>query len=340
MKLLIYGSASPYALESFYEKYLQLEHEVNICSGSDRFHDFYRASIMHKIIFRCGFSTIYQKINDGLMNEIQQYRPDVLLVFKGMELYPETIRSIRKSGVFTVNYNPDHPFEFHGRGTGNRNVVDSIPLYHLHISYSLAIKEKLEQHYHVACEWLPFGYEPVKLEFPSETEEIKRLCFIGYADPQRVEVVKQLTEASIPVDVYGPNWNRFLKPSGSLQIFPAIYNETFNRTAVKYRVQLNLFRPHNEHSHNMRSFEMPGIGSIMLAPDSREHRMFFEDQAELFLFDSTEKIIQLTKAILDLPYCESVAIRQRAREKALQSGYSYPDRAKQITHILSKYLKK
>ena len=41
-------------------------------------------------------------------------------------------------------------------------------------------------------------------------------------------------------------------------------------------------RIHNPDSHNMRSFEVPGVGGIMVAPDTKEHRIFFEVGKEIF----------------------------------------------------------
>jgi hypothetical protein len=338
MKILIFGSSIPYALESFYKRHLQEQsHEVIIFSGSDYFHHYYQVSVLNKIKFRLGISSIHKNINNELIRELERYSPNVLLVFKGMELYPETINAIQKTGIYTVNYNPDHPFIFHGRGSGNKNVIKSIPFYNLHISYSLEIKEEMEDIYNVICDWLPFGFEPSNIAFSTENEEIKRLCFIGFADKQRTDIINQLINAEIPVDVYGPNWNNFLNPSQYLQIFPAVYNDAFDKTAIKYRVQLNLFRPHNDNSHNMRSFEMTGIGCIMLAPDSKEHRLFFEDKKEVFLFNSSEELIRLAKEILALSFNDCIIIRNSVLKKSHQ--YSYAHRAQQLVNIILKYQK-
>ncbi len=335
MKILIYGSLNPYALESFYIKHLnELGHEVIVFPGSTLFRDFYQTSFLNKIMFRLGVSSIYKNINYRFFEEAQKQKPDCLLVFKGMELYPATIKQIKEMGIYTVSYNPDHPFVFHGRGTGNKNVIKAIPFYDLHISYSLKIKEAMEQIYHVTCDWLPFGFELTNIDLPEKNEEIKRVCFIGTPDKQRASTIKRLLNSGIFVDVYSDLWHQFLKPSEYLQVYPAVYNEAFNQTAVKYRIQLNLFRPHNNDSHNMRTFEMPRIGCIILAPDSREHQMFFENQKESFFYTSPDEMIELSKYILNLPFDECVAIRKKAIERSEKSGYSYLDRTRQLINII------
>ena len=51
-----------------------------------------------------------QALNLSLLEAVKQSKWDVLLVFKGMELFPRTLSEIKKMGVTLVNYNPDNPF--------------------------------------------------------------------------------------------------------------------------------------------------------------------------------------------------------------------------------------
>lgn len=338
MKLLIVGSKQSYALESFYNKHLkELGCNTITYPTADIFQRYYSYSIFNKVKFRIGVSSILKKINKDLIKKVEELHPNWVLVFKGMEIFPETIDTIKGLGILTANYNPDHPFVFHGRGSGNKNVSNGIKKYHLHLTYNLSVKVRIENEMSLPCEWLPFGFEPSKLELPSETEEIKRLCFIGFADKQRANSIKELLDSGIPVDVYGPNWPRYFKPSSKLKIFPAVFNDEFAQTASRYRVQLNLFRPHNESSHNMRSFEMPGIGCIMLAPASQEHNRFFEEDKEIFCFDTPRQMVTAAKKILSLPYEQALGIRKNALSRSHKSQYDYRSRASQLLTNLTNF---
>ena len=55
-----------------------------------------------------------------------------------------------------------------------------------------------------------------------------------------------------------------------------VESSDFWKVLRKYRVQLNLMRPHNLDSHNMRSIEVPAVGGIGLFPDTPDHERFFE----------------------------------------------------------------
>ena len=80
----------------------------------------------------------------------------------------------------------------------------------------------------------------------------------------------------------------------------------------------------------MRTFEVPGIGGIMLAPDTTEHRMFFENGREVFLFKDIDECANLIKWLLQLSKGEADEIRRAARERSLKSGYTYEARSSQV----------
>jgi spore maturation protein CgeB len=139
----------------------------------------------------------------------------------------------------------------------------------------------------------------------------------------------------LPVDVFGYRWERFLGASPNLQINDQIVGEAMLRTLRSYRIQLNFFRPHNADSHNMRTFEVPACGGIMLAEDSIEHREFYENNKEAFYFRTHREMAELARHLLALPKCEAEAIRGAARRRSVVSGYSYHDRALQALAAIS-----
>jgi spore maturation protein CgeB len=336
MKVLLVGSQKDWAFENHYNNHLQnLGAEVSCFPAHDLFYEFYYKSIFNKIIFRLGISNIYKKINHQLLIKTKSEKFDVVWVFKGMELFPETIRKIRERGIKMVNFNPDHPFLHTFRGSGNNLVRNSIPFYDLHLCYSIPVKEKIEREFNIKCHWLPFGYEQDKTQFPGKEEEKVRACFIGNPDPYRSMELTKLVRSGIPLDLYGNNWENWIKrkPGYDIQYFPPVYKNDFNRVARPYRLQLNIFRPHNDNSHNMRTFEMPGLGCIMLAPESEEHLHFFKENEEAFYFKDSHDMVQKSKKILGFSYPEALQIRKAALHRSLSSGYSYQDRAKQVLQM-------
>lgn len=337
------GADSPYAIERHYLRHLRdtkLIAKVELFAIQNLFLQYYHKNLFNKIIFRLGYKRIFKKINEQLLLKVSVFKPDVVLVFKGMEVLPSTIKKIRSFGIKIANYNPDSPFIFSGRGSGNSNVKNSIGLYDLHFTYSKEIKEELHQRLpDIPVEILPFGFELSDELYGRLViqEEIIRPCFIGNADKSRASFISALANKGISIDVFGLYWNKFANHK-NIHCHPARYNDDFWMTLRKYRVQLNLMRPHNENSHNMRSFEVPAVGGIQLAPDNEEHRSFFEDGKEIFLFNNVDECSEQIRYLLSLSATDADAIRSAARKRSLESGYSYKDRAEFVADNLSKFL--
>lgn len=338
-KILLVGSDQQWSIERLYKKYLsEAGLTVELFSAQDLFYKFYNRSVAHKIIFRSGFSSIYKDINKQLIIKADNFQPQFIWIFKGMEIYPATIAALKKRNVKVVGYNPDNPFLFTGKGSGNENVSGSIGLYDLHFTYSLEIKKQLEEKFGAFTSYLPFGYDIPEELYQScgQEKELLKSCFLGNPDPQRVKFINELAEQGIELDIFGNFWGKYIRHK-NVQVYPPVYGDAFYKTLFKYRVQLNMMRIHNLHSHNMRSFEIPAIGGIQLAPDTPEHRLFFEEGSEIFLYNSMQECIQNIHGLLSLSSAEALEVRRRARLRSVHSGYSYRNRTLQVVGVLNEW---
>ena len=342
MKLLIIGSDDVWSIDKLYYKYIkEAGIEVELIPTLSYFLKYLNKSIFNRVIHRLALTDIYVKINQALKKKVEDFAPDVAWIFKGMEIVPQTIQWMKDRGISIINYNPDSPFIFTDKGSGNKNVTNSIRLYDLHFTYNHEVMQELEQKLHLRSAMLPFGFDISEETYSDckSQEEIVKVCFIGTPDKKRVAFLKSLAEKGISYDVYGNDWNKVLKHP-NVTVHKAVYGQEFWKVLRKYRVQLNLMRIHNEDSHNMRSFEVPAIGGIMVAPDTTEHRMYFEDKKEVFLYKDVSNCIEIIKNLLIIKKVDAEVIRTAARDRCLNSDYSYKSRANQaLMHIdsLSKY---
>ena len=338
MHILIVGSNKQWAIENHYIKHLQdLNIRVSSYPAHDIFYNYFYGRITNKIKFRIGLSSVYQNINNELYALSVKNKYDVIWIFKGMEIFPDTLKRLKKNGIILINFNPDHPFLFSGKGSGNLNVLNSIKHYDLHLCYHRSVMDQIRREYHIPCEYFPFGYEPDNINLPSERDELKRVCFIGNPDKIRSTIIRKLILNDFPIDLFGNDWDKFIPKRNNVNILPAIYQKEFNKTAPRYRVQLNIFRNHNIGSHNMRTFEMPGLGCIMLTPFSHEQLEFYKE-GEVFYYNNDDELYKKLRNILSMSYNESMSIRERARKRSVESGYDYKSRTKQLLHILNNFM--
>lgn len=333
MRVLIVGSSMPGALEGFYLKGMsmcsQIEHMELLstdCVTQNR-------SVFVRAFRR--FSPNYypglQSFNKELLALIKRSKWDVLLVFKGMELFPKTLLEIKNMGVMLVNYNPDNPYIYSGRGSGNFNMNRSLPLYDLYFTYDRNVQAQLQAHgIHSAL--IPFGFVNSATFNRTPEEEILRACFIGNADDERAAFLKEFS-MSVDLDIYGTGWDSY-DFSQKTRLHPPAYESELYATLRKYRVQLNLMRPHNRDSHNMRSFDIVGSGSIGLMPTTRDHRDYFDEGTSVFLFNSVSEAIRHATNLINLSVDDANRVRRSARSLAGQ--HDYDSRASQLVAELTR----
>ena len=340
MRLLLVGASSKYAIELPYFKYLREFPEfdqVEFFEAQNMFLEYYQKSIINKILYRLGYSQILKKINSKLIEKVDDFKPDVILVFKGMEIFPETLEKIKATGILLSNYNPDNPYIFSGRGSGNKNITNSIGLYDVHFTYSKSILSELNlKHPKSHVYYLPFGFDVDDdlYEECKKQQEIVKVCFLGNPDKYRAKFIEKLCELGIKIDVYGNNWQKYISHNNCTS-FDGVYDLDLWKTLAKYRVQLNIMRPHNMDSHNMRTFEIPAIGGIELAPNTPEHRLFFNEGKEIFLYQNEQECVSKICQLLELSFDQASKIRENARNKCVSSKYSYYWRSKEIANYFN-----
>jgi spore maturation protein CgeB len=338
MKILIIGREVDPSLEKLYLyhfKELVGSDNVIIFPAQDLFLKYYNSSIIRKILFRIGFKKIYFEINKNLIYHVKSFKPDIIWVFKGMEIFPETLLKLKlEFKISLFNFNPDNPFIFSGKGSGNKNIINSLNLYNHHFTYDHLVKSKFESN-GFSTSLLPFGFslsDLVLLKSINQKEKLK-VCFVGNPDKIRIKFLHELANSNIMIDVYGDNWEKCIKHK-NITSFNCVFNDDFWIILRQYRVQLNMMRLHNLETHNMRSFEIPGIGGIQLAPDTMDHRLYFEVDKEIILYKDINDCVHKINFLLELDFEVANKIRIAARKKSIEANYSYKDRT---THVLMKF---
>src|ERR1700709_2858403 len=148
MKILLVGSDQVWSLERIFLKYLrEAGVDTELFAAQNLFYEYNGRSIINKIKLKLGLSHIYESINSQFLNTVERFGPDTVWIFKGMEISPASLNYLRSKNIKLANYNPDNPFIFTGKGSGNKYVTDSIGLYDLHFTYNLEVKKRLEEEF-------------------------------------------------------------------------------------------------------------------------------------------------------------------------------------------------
>lgn len=296
---------------------------------------YFGGSIIHKLLYKFNLSNILTKINKEFTQIVSEFKPDIILVFKGMEINPKSLSWVKEKGIKLVNFNPDNPFIFSGRGSGNSNITNSIDLYDCHFTYNLEIKNVLEVNHKARTVLLPFACDVSQSLFNECANEIEilKVCFLGNPDKERAAFLESIAANGIEIDVFGNNWHKFISHKNITSYQPVYGNELW-KILRKYRIQINLMRVHNLNSHNMRTFEILGIGGIQVAPFTDEHAGFFIDKQEIFLFHDIDDCVKKIDYLLTLSIAEAQKLRMNARNAVINKKHTYKERSEQMISVL------
>jgi spore maturation protein CgeB len=336
MRILVVGSNYNWAIENYFVKYFKVyKIDVLLFPAQALFYTYYYKNSFNKLLYKLQLSKIESEINNQFKEQVIDYKPTHIFVFKGMEITPKSLQWAKSKGIKLINYNPDNPFVFSGKGSGNKNITQSIDSYDFHFTYNLEIQKILEQTHQAKTALLPFAFDISEqlYEQSAQEKEVVKVCFLGNPDKSRANFIETLAAQGIEIDVYGNDWNKFVQHE-NIGVHQPVYEVDQYRILRQYRVQLNLMRKHNLNSHNMRSFEIPGIGGIQLAPDTTEHQLFFEPNKEIFLYQSVADCVKKINHLVQLSVHEANELRLAARMACIEKKYSYADRAKEVLEVL------
>jgi len=344
LKILILGSFNTGALEHhFFNGFIANDVEVLKYDVTQNYLNSLKNNLSSKLINRLNPNLLLSDINKKIINFCKQSPVDVIFVNKGSTIFPSTLQEIRLFCKLIVNYNPDHPFIFHSRGSGNKNVSNSIMNYDILFSYSKNICKKVKEIYKVNTYWIPFGYDP-KLDNINLRNSINsdRFLFVGAFDNNRANLMESLKRNDF--DIYGDGeW--FTKTAGKNYVRNSfknakLYGNDLIQKSKEALASLNILREQNinENAHNMRTFEVPGMGGTLISNFTEEQAYFFEPDKEMIYFSSTDELNDRLNH-LKSHHDQALKIRINALERSRKSNYNYNHRCREMLQIIKTHLK-
>jgi hypothetical protein len=241
------------------------------------------------------------------------------LVLKGALLNQASIDHLRSCfGAPVACWNPDSPFDDAISNSG-AGIPAAIPAYDAYITWADDVAERLS---HVAARVvvIPFAWDPEIMQPIAGTGfAAGRITFIGTGSKERAAWLQSL--AHLDPMVFGLGWPKI----AGVDIRPPIFGAEFCMIAGEAKWNINLLRPQNARSHNMRTFELVGAGATQVAPQTADHTRFLGSDSRTVLFQSQAEL-------------ESI-LRSDPRERpfripTLLKGHTYADRAKQLLQEL------
>jgi len=293
MRVLILGEDAPGGLMGSYERgFTELGIETQtFCLA--RAYESSVPAIRSRALRRVAEPVVLSAFNEKVARDLTGVEFDLVLVIKGHRLSSTTIHRIRESArAPVVNFYPDDPFskERSNRLAYGPNVLAA---YDACFTFARHLIPEYERAGVGQVEYLPFARDPA-LHAPVASREKPAfdVVFVGNLDPDRVKCLDALAQ-DYRVGVFGER-TATVVPTGSAlaraTFAPAAYGDDLARALACGAISLNVMRPQNSRSHNMRSFESPACRAFTLSQRTPELNQLFVEGEHVVCFSDVDEL--------------------------------------------------
>ncbi len=261
--------------------------------------------------------------NNAIKRQVVTFKPDVLLVYKGVFVQPQTLLFARKNNCKIALFYPDVSMTAHGK-----NIPQSIPLYDLiFTTKTFGIKDMVDKYGVKNMFFIPHGFDPdihrpLNLSAKDKAMYANEVSFIGTWSPKKEKWLAHVKEALPHVDlkIWGGQWDR----SSTASLGPAIQKVYLIGDLYAAAIQCSLInlailseQVSGASSGDLitsRTFHIPGANGFMLHERNEESVLYYKEDEQAGFFDGPEELVEKIKIFLDDP---------ARREKIRAAGFAH-----------------
>jgi spore maturation protein CgeB len=275
-----------------------------------------------------------QQVGRDFVAAVQRAKADVAWVEKPLMVLPRFLaeaRAVSTSSVFCC-FQDDDPF---GRRQWERpawkHFVEAIPLYDVHFVKRVENVQEFRARAARRVELFMHGVHTPMFYPRSHTPDgVRRaVTFVGTPLDHRVAYIEYLLRRGLPLEVYGNRWKRSLVYWRFRAHFhPAIVGERYASLLSGSKICLGFVSSSNRDQYSMRTFEIPGCGSMLLAERTPVHQALFTEGMEAEFFESADECASKCHFYLRNDVARE-RIARAGRARCVRSDYSLERRMRE-----------
>ena len=329
---------------------------------------------LHKIQAEYLFGSTMVSINKGLIKMCDDVKPDVIFIYKGIYIFPRTLKKIKSKNILIVSYNPDNPFGHFNYQYSKKYIiegrkflsiliaikkaiyfnrlwkhfVDCLPFYDINIvprrnqqeAYNrIGAKNNFLIHWH----YNPDLHRPLTLNKVDRKKYETDVLMIGRYEPDhRIECIETLVNNNIKVSLHGTGWNNYLsdilKNKFGEDITP-VHGKEYVKAICGSKIVLNFNAKINLDTSTIKCFEIPACGSLLLSERTEEMTNIFKEDSEAVYFDDSDELLIKVKYLLSHPKQLKI-ISMAGHKKCISSGYDVYSRMQTLNSIILQNMNK
>ncbi|MCP9468684.1 MAG: glycosyltransferase [Nitrospira sp.] len=258
--------------------------------------------LVQSIAWRLYAGPMVSNINRVLWQETQQLKGvDLLWVDKGVWIYPETLQFLKEAtGARALHYTPDSQFVIQR----SRHFMASIPHYDVFVTTKEWEVDLYKQGGAKQVILTYQGYDsrfyPRVIPEPERSQYDSDVCFIGHTQPHYAQRLKALSTIGMKLRIWGNAWPAYANthPWAKGLVSSGLWGESYPVALACAKIGLGLLGKHIPETSTTRTFEIPAMGTFLLAERTALHQQLFEEGKEAEFFSSDDEMIDKVKFYL------------------------------------------
>jgi spore maturation protein CgeB len=289
--------------------------------------------VFQSIAWRFNAGPVVSKMNRTLRQEAGGLQGVTYIwVDKGVWIYPETLEHLKKvTGAQTIHYTPDSQIF----SQQSRHFTSSIPLYDTLVTTKEwevdAYKRAGAKRVMLTYQGYDSRFFPRKVGGAELAAFGSDVCFVGHTQPHYAEKLKAISSLNIGLRVWGDAWPRYAEKNSWAQriVGKGLWGESYPVALACAKIGLGLLGKHIPETSTTRTFEIPAMGTFLLAERTTLHQQLFDEGKEADFFSSDEEMLEKMRFYLRHDGARN-RIAAAGRARCERSGYSSRDLLKRI----------
>jgi spore maturation protein CgeB len=343
VRVLVTGSLLPWDLGASYRRaFASLGHEVELFGWYER-HERWAALAPGRVSRAVLVASARRRTAFDLIVRAMRFKPDLVFLIKTDDLPRGSIGLLRRAAPACriVAFHPDDPFNASPfQGPSHRRARYQMRSVDHYFIWSERLVGPIRRAGARDVSYLGFACDP-ELMHPVEIRDVDRarftadVTFIGNWDRKRDAWLTPLAHSTeVSLAIWGPYW---LSNARDARVLACCKGEPLRgdelvRAVMCSRASINILRPQNETAENMRSYEIPSCGGVMLAEWSVQQGRVFREGVEAIYARGPEDLAERARQLARSSTGTLGAMRAAALRRS--SEHTYRDRAQSIVEAV------
>ena len=277
------------------------------------------------------------EFNQAIQSHISIFKPDILFIYKGAFVYPESVLFAKSVRCITALFYPDVSMTAHGG-----YIPNTIPIYDIiFTTKTFGIKDMSEQFGVQNSFFIPHGFDPdihkiVKIARREHDMFDCDVSFIGTYSPKKEQSLSFLKThfPELTLKIWGDQWQR----ATNSELFSCIQYQPVLGDFYAIAIQCSLINlgilsekvigATSGDLITSRTFHIPACGGFMLHEKNAESALYFKEGEEAAFYVDNHDLVEKVKYYLENE-TERLAIKERGHLRVLRE-HSLDQRAQLI----------